>query len=60
VSRGFYVQFCVDVECKEDVPSTGQEIGLDFGLQHFYTDSNGHHEPNPRFLRKAEKQIKHA
>ncbi|MGH7997904.1 MAG: hypothetical protein ACREPR_00330 [Brasilonema sp.] len=34
-------------------PSEGQEIGLDFGLEHFYTDSNGHHEPNPRFLRKA-------
>jgi putative transposase len=57
---GFYVQFCVDVECKEDAPSTGQEIGLDFGLEHFYTDSNGYHEPNPRFLRKAEKQVKHA
>jgi putative transposase len=50
---GFYVQFCVDVECKENVPSTGQEIGLDFGLEHFYTDSNGHHEPNPRFLRNS-------
>jgi putative transposase len=57
---GFYVQFCVDVECREEVQSTGQEIGLDFGLEHFYTDSNGHHEPNPRFLRKAEKQVKHA
>ncbi|MEB3180182.1 MAG: transposase [Nostocaceae cyanobacterium] len=57
---GFYVQFGVDVECKEEGMPTGQEIGLDFGLEHFYTDSNGHHEPNPRFLRKAEKQIKHA
>ncbi len=57
---GYYVQFCVDVECKEGLQITGQEIGLDFGLEHFYTDSNGHHEPNPRFLRKAEKQIKHA
>jgi putative transposase len=56
----FYVQFCVDIECKEEIPSTGQEIGLDVGLEHFYTDSNGHHEPNPRFLRKAEKQVKHA
>jgi putative transposase len=57
---GFYVQFCVDVECKEEVQLTGQEVGLDFGLEYFYTDSNGYHEPNPRFLRKAEKQIKHA
>ncbi|KAB8315139.1 transposase [Tolypothrix campylonemoides VB511288] len=56
---GYYVQFCVDVECKETVQFTGQEIGLDFGLEHFYTDSNGYHEPNPRFLRKTEKQVKH-
>jgi putative transposase len=56
---GFYIQFCVDVECKEDVPFTGQEIGLDMGLEYFYTDSNGYHELNLRFLRKAEKQVKH-
>ena len=30
------------------------------GLEYFYSDSNGHHEPNPRFLRKSEKSIKHA
>jgi len=30
------------------------------GLEFFYSDSNGHHEENPRFLRKAEKAIKHA
>ncbi|MBD2362821.1 transposase [Anabaena minutissima FACHB-250] len=35
-------------------------IILDVGLEFFYSDSNGHHEPNPRFLRKAEKSIKHA
>lgn len=56
---GCYVQFCVDVECKESVPFTGQEVGLDVGLEHFYSDSNGHHEENPRFLRKSEKLVKH-
>jgi putative transposase len=25
------------------------EIGLDVGLEYFYSDSNGHHEPNPQF-----------
>nr|WP_292865050.1 transposase [Nostoc sp. LPT] len=36
------------------------EIGLDVGLKFFYSDYNGHHEENPRFLRKAEKAIKNA
>ncbi len=27
-------------------------------MQYFYSDSNGNHEENPRFLRKAEKDIK--
>jgi putative transposase len=57
---GYYCQFAVDVECIDIQPPTGQEIGLDVGLESFYTDSNGHQEPNPRFLRKAESGIKHA
>jgi putative transposase len=57
---GYYCQFCVDVECIDIQPSTGKEIGLDVGLESFSTDSNGYHEPNPRFLRKAESAIKHA
>ncbi|MFM6206825.1 RNA-guided endonuclease InsQ/TnpB family protein, partial [Planktothrix sp.] len=36
----------------------GKEIGLDVGIESFYTDSNGHQEPNPKFLRKAETSIK--
>jgi len=57
---GYYCQFAVDVECIDIQPPTGQEIGLDVGLESFYTDSNGHQEPNPKFLRKAESNIKHA
>ncbi|WP_342393991.1 hypothetical protein [Chrysosporum bergii] len=30
------------------------EIGLDVGLEYFDSDFNGHHEPNPRFIIKAE------
>jgi putative transposase len=41
-------------------PKTKTEIGLDVGVESFYSDSNGHHEPNPKFLRKAEKSIKHS
>ena len=56
---GYYCQFYVDVDCVDIQPKTGKEIGLDVGLESFYTDSNGHHEPNPRFLRKAESDIRH-
>ncbi|NER97837.1 MAG: transposase [Symploca sp. SIO1B1] len=56
----YYCQFCVDVECIDTQPKTGQEIGLDVGLESFYTDSNGYTEPNPRFLRIAESNIKQA
>ncbi|HAA28110.1 MAG TPA: transposase, partial [Cyanobacteria bacterium UBA8553] len=53
-------QFAVDVDRQEPQPTTGNAIGLDVGLESFYTDSNGHTEPNPRFLKIAEKAIKHA
>ncbi|WP_414589740.1 RNA-guided endonuclease InsQ/TnpB family protein [Scytonema sp. PCC 10023] len=57
---GYYVQFCVKVDATCE-PRTGDgQVGLDVGLEYFYSDSNGHHEENPRFLRKAEKAIKHA
>ncbi|GET38922.1 transposase [Microseira wollei NIES-4236] len=57
---GYYCQFAVDTEVKEQLEPTGNVIGLDVGLEFFYTDSNGHQEENPRFLRKAERAIKHA
>src|ERR671932_20304 len=57
---GYYCQFCVDVECVNIQPPTGKEIGLDVGLESFYTDSNGHQDPNPKFLKTADSDIKHA
>lgn len=57
---GYYCQCCIDVDCVDVQPKTGKEIGLDVGLESFYTDSNGHHEPNPKFLRTADSDIKHA
>jgi putative transposase len=55
---GYYAQFCVGVDVVDIQPKTGKEVGLDVGIESFYTDSNGHHEPNPKFLRKAESKIK--
>ena len=57
---GYYCQFAVDVEVQSEQRTANGEIGLDVGLEFFYSDSNGHHEENPKFLRKAEKAIKHA
>ncbi|ARV60838.1 hypothetical protein BZZ01_21440 [Nostocales cyanobacterium HT-58-2] len=55
---GYYVQFCVNVDDQQDPPQTTSEVGIDVGLEYFYSDSNGNHEENPRYLRKAEKDIK--
>jgi putative transposase len=55
---GYYVQFAIDVERIEKREPTGKTIGLDVGLTHFYTDSDGHTKENPRHLRKSEKALK--
>lgn len=54
---GYYCQFGIAIEVKEDMQPTGKAIGLDMGLKEFYADSNGHLEPNPRFYRKSEKRL---
>jgi putative transposase len=55
---GYGAQFCIDVERTGESISTGIAIGIDVGLNHFYTDSNGDTVPNPRYLRKIEKALK--
>ena len=55
---GYYAQFCVDVEREIRHEYTGKIVGIDLGLEHFYTDSNGQTVANPRQLRKSEKRLK--
>jgi putative transposase len=55
---GYYVQFAVKAERNESQEPAGKAIGIDVGLESFYTDTEGHKEKNPRFLRKAAKRIK--
>jgi putative transposase len=57
---GYYAQFLVAVERVEQVVPTGKAIGIDVGLNHFYTDSTGETVANPRHLRKSEKALKRA
>ncbi len=56
---GYYVQFLIRTESTAlDVKPMGKNIGLDVGIKEFYTDSNGHTEPNPKFYRTGEKRLK--
>jgi putative transposase len=55
---GYYVQFAVKAERTLPHESTGKQVGIDVGLKSFYTDSEGNTVANPRYLRKAEKQLK--
>jgi putative transposase len=55
---GYYAQFCIAVDREIKVEPSKKVIGLDVGLNHFYTDSNGDKVENPRFLRKSEKALK--
>ena len=55
---GYYAQFCIDQERVETHELTGKNIGIDVGLNHFLTDSDGNTVENPRFLRKDEKALK--
>ena len=57
-ASGVYVQFCIDVNRKENIEPNGNNIGLDVGLKEYYTDSNGVMVENPKFLRKGEKILK--
>ncbi len=55
---GYYAQLSINVERKEELIPTGKAIGIDVGLNHFYTDSDGETVANPRHLRKSEKALK--
>ena len=55
---GYYVQFCIDAERNEKREPTGRTIGLDVGLTHFYTDSDGNTVENPCYLKKSQRSLK--
>ena len=55
---GYYAQFCINTERRERRKPTFKTVGIDVGLSHFYTDSDGQTITNPRHLRKSEKSLK--
>ncbi|WP_329380398.1 transposase [Streptomyces sp. NBC_01351] len=46
--RRWYVILACDQVPAEPLPKTGSVVGIDLGIAHFLTDSDGNHEPNPR------------
>jgi putative transposase len=46
------------VERTEESIPTGISLGIDVGLNNFYTDSSGETVPNHRYLGKSEKALK--
>jgi putative transposase len=55
---GYYAQFAIAVDRHVSVEPNGTAIGIDLGLTHFYTDSNGQEKEDPRFLRRSERALK--
>jgi putative transposase len=47
--RWYVILSCDDVPA-EPLPATGAAVGIDMGVAHFITSSDGSHVPNPRHL----------
>ena len=55
---GYYAQFLVNWDRREEHELQGKMTGIDLGLKEFYTDSDGNTVDNPRYLRKSERRLK--
>jgi putative transposase len=55
----YFASFVVELE-RGSLPETEPVIGIDLGLTHFAVLSDGRKIASPRFLRRAEKKLKHA
>ncbi|MFD9124837.1 RNA-guided endonuclease TnpB family protein, partial [Kitasatospora sp. NPDC059571] len=53
----YFASFVVETE-PEVLPATDSAVGIDLGLTHFATLSDGTKIDSPRFLRRAEKKLK--
>jgi putative transposase len=55
----YFASFVTETE-PDALPETEPVIGIDLGLTHFAVLSDGRKIASPRFLRRAEKKLKHA
>ncbi|HEY4034706.1 MAG TPA: transposase [Ktedonobacteraceae bacterium] len=56
--ESWYIVFTCEIESQVKLPYTDLPIGIDMGLKHFMTDSNGDVVDNPRFFRKSHGRLK--
>lgn len=56
-SGRWYAVFQVEDEL-EPLPKTGREIGVDVGIKHFLSDTDGRQIENPRFYKRALERIR--
>ena len=54
---GWYLQMCVETEI-ENREKTGKKVGIDMGLKHFVTDSNGQTIKSPQYFRKMQRRLR--
>lgn len=59
-ATGWYAQIIVEMPVPAPLPETGQECGIDLGLETFATLDSGERIENPRTLRRSEKKMKAA
>jgi putative transposase len=52
-----YISFQLPIQL-DLLPSTGNMLGIDVGLLHFYHDSNNETVDNPRYLKRKQKALK--
>ena len=55
---GYQAQLCLDKERLDKRELTVHNVGIDVGLNHLYTDSDGQTVANPQHLGKSEKSLK--
>jgi putative transposase len=56
----WYVVFSCDLGPVEVEPSTDPPVGIDVGLESFFTTSDGEREPNPRYQKTALPELRRA
>ena len=57
---GWYACFCCAEVPVQPLPLTGQETGIDLGLESFATLADGTQVENPRHYRRAERELQKA
>jgi putative transposase len=58
--RRWYVVLACDNVPTEELPPTGAIVGIDMGVAHFLTTSDGEHVANPRFLQAMADELAEA